>query len=353
MNEDSTRVAILTPSVMPNAKRIAVIGAGACGLCAAKYLTQSEFDVTIFEIGSQIGGLWCFMNDNGRSSAYRTLHINTSRGVTRFHDLDFDADVQAFPDHNDMHTYLVKYARQFDLERLIRFQSRVTDIRPMFDPKKGEPPRWNVELEIGESEIFDSVIIATGHLSVPLHVPMFRDDFTGEYVHGHDYKDPVPFVGKQICIVGVGNSACDIAGDVCVTSPKCVLGTPGDNENPLLNRIPLTALTALPLPPGGRPPTGTALKNCLVRTLLHIVPLCPTKPHKRLAHASHLASTNVRPEQNIPCPEHNASPHRFNITESANSTHVGGNVARDTRKCPPCRGRRAFATSGHPSRGRG
>ena len=223
MNQDPAQVAIINPSVMSNNKHIAVIGAGACGLCAAKYLTQSEFDVTIFEIGSQIGGLWCFMNDNGRSSAYRTLHINTSRGVTRFHDLDFDADVQAFPDHNDMHTYLVKYARQFDLERLIRFQSRVTDIRPMFDPKKGEPPRWNVELEIGESEIFDSVIIATGHLSVPLHVPMFRDDFTGEYVHGHDYKDPVPFVGKRICIVGVGNSACDIAGDVCVTSPKCVL----------------------------------------------------------------------------------------------------------------------------------
>jgi len=56
-----------------------------------------------------------------------------------------------------------------------------------------------------------------------MHVPMFRDDFTGEYVHGFDYKEPGSFVGKRICIVGVGNSACDIAGDLCVTSPKCVL----------------------------------------------------------------------------------------------------------------------------------
>jgi len=223
MNENSTRVAILTPSVMPNAKRIAVIGAGACGLCAAKYLTKAGIDVSIFEIGSQIGGLWCFKNDNGRSAAYRTLHINTSRGVTRFHDLDFDADVQAFPDHRDMHAYLVKYARHFDLERRIRFHSRVMNIRPLFDPKKGEPPRWKVELEGGETENFDSVIIATGHLSVPLHVPMFRDDFTGEYMHGFDYKEPVSLIGKRICIVGVGNSACDISGDVCVTSPRCVL----------------------------------------------------------------------------------------------------------------------------------
>ena len=153
MNQDPAQVAIINPPVMSNNKHIAVIGAGACGLCAAKYLTQSESDVTIFEIGSQIGGLWCFMNDNGRSSAYRTLHINTSRGVTRFHDLDFDADVQAFPDHNDMHTYLVKYARQFDLERLIQFQSRVTDIRPMFDPKKGEPPP--LECQVGNRRIGD------------------------------------------------------------------------------------------------------------------------------------------------------------------------------------------------------
>ena len=80
------------------------------GFCAAKYLLEAGFDVTVYEIGSQIGGLWCYRNDNGRSSAYRTLHINTSRGVTRFSDLDFDAATQAFPDHADIHRYLVIYA---------------------------------------------------------------------------------------------------------------------------------------------------------------------------------------------------------------------------------------------------
>ena len=223
MNELSTPAAPDAPTSPAGVKRIAVIGAGACGLCAAKYLSQAGFDVTIFEIGTQIGGLWCFMNDNQRSSAYRTLHINTSRGVTRFHDLDFDADVQAFPDHADMHAYLVKYARHFDLVRRIRFQSRVVDIRPLFDPETGEAPAWEVALEEGGTDRFDAVVVASGHLSVPLHVPMFHDDFTGEYVHGHDYKAPEPYVGKRICVIGVGNSACDIAGDVCVTAPRCVL----------------------------------------------------------------------------------------------------------------------------------
>ena len=105
-------------------KRVAVMGAGACGICAAKYLLEVGFDVTVFEIGGQIGGMWCYMNDSGRSSAYRTLHINTSRGVTRFSDFDFDDATQVFPDHADMHRYLVAYARHFDVTPHIRLQPR-------------------------------------------------------------------------------------------------------------------------------------------------------------------------------------------------------------------------------------
>lgn len=208
------------PNMQGN-KRVAVIGAGACGLCAAKYLLEAGFDVTVFEIGTQIGGMWCYRNDNGRSSAYRTLHINTSRGVTRFSDLDFDASTQDFPDHVDMHRYLVAYADHFGVTPHIRFGSRVTALIPRFQPSR-DPPRWELGLEDGSRETFDAVIVASGHLTRPLHAPELQA-FGGEYLHAHDYREPEPFVGKRICVVGIGNSACDIASDVCVTSPKCVL----------------------------------------------------------------------------------------------------------------------------------
>ncbi len=198
-----------------------MIGAGACGICAAKYLLEVGFDVTVFEIGGQIGGMWCYMNDNGRSSAYRTLHINTSRGVTRFSDLDFDAATQVFPDHTDMHRYLVAYADHFKVTPHIKFHGCVTQVRPAFE-RKTEAPRWEVQLAYGVSEVFDSVIVASGHLTQPLDMPEFKA-FTGEYVHAHNYKVPEPYVGKRICVVGVGNSACDIASDLCVTAPRCVL----------------------------------------------------------------------------------------------------------------------------------
>ncbi len=212
------------PVAGPNrrgSKRIAIIGAGACGICAAKYLLEVGFDVTVFEIGGQIGGMWCYLNDNGQSSAYRTLHINTSRGVTRFSDLDFDPGTQDFPDHVDMHRYLVAYAQNFGVTPHIRFHSRVTAVRPAFDVH-AEPPRWEVELANGTVTTFDAVIVASGHLTKPLEVPEFKQ-FAGTYLHAHDYREPEPFVGKRICVVGIGNSACDIASDVCVTSPRCVL----------------------------------------------------------------------------------------------------------------------------------
>lgn len=204
-------------------RRFAVIGAGAAGICCAKYLIENGFeDVTIFEIGSQIGGLWCYQNDNKRSAAYKTLHINTARSMTSFSDVSFDDSVQLFPDHWDMHKYLVSYAKRFDLVRRIRFNSRVVDVQPAPGYSR-DAPQWIVKLETGETMNFDRVIVASGHLSEPLHVPEFKNSFKGEYLHSHQYREPEPFAGKKVCVVGVGNSACDIASDVCMTSPKTVM----------------------------------------------------------------------------------------------------------------------------------
>lgn len=203
-------------------RTFAVIGAGAAGLCAAKYLRQAGFeDITIFEMGTQIGGMWCYQNDNGRSSAYKTLHINTAKNLTNFSDYPFDASVQFFPSHWDMHRYLVSYASHFGLTTLIRFNSRVTDVDPLFSPNS-EEPRWRVRLANGYEQVFDRVIVANGHLSEPYHVAELQK-FAGDYIHSHHYRDPEPFVGKRICIVGAGNSAFDIASDVCINASHCVL----------------------------------------------------------------------------------------------------------------------------------
>jgi dimethylaniline monooxygenase (N-oxide forming) len=204
-------------------KRIAVIGAGAAGLCATKYLRQAGFsDITVFEIGTQIGGLWCYENDNGQSSAYATLHINTPKSITSFSDLPFPEDVQVFPDHRDMHSYLTGYAKHFDLLKHIRFNSRVVDIRPA-EPFDVQAPKWRVTTKAGDSQIFDRIIVASGHLSSPMHIPQFQNEFAGEYMHTHYYRSPDKFVGRRVCIIGSGNSACDVAADICMTAASTVM----------------------------------------------------------------------------------------------------------------------------------
>jgi len=204
------------------AKTVAIIGAGASGLCTAKHLIEAGLDVTVFEIGTQVGGLWCYMNDSGRSSAYRTLHINTAKNMTNFSDFKFREDVQRFPSHRDVHTYLKEYAEHFSVMERIEFKSEVKAVTPLFEAGT-EDPKWELETVDGRKRTFDNVCVCSGHLTKPMHVPEFQNEFQGEYVHSHYYKEPDPYIGKRICVVGIGNSAVDIASDVCVYAKRCVL----------------------------------------------------------------------------------------------------------------------------------
>ena len=176
------------------------------------------------------------------------LHINTAKNLTRFSDYPFEDEIQTFPDHWEVHAYLEGYADHFNVRRHIRFNSEVTSIRALFEAGK-EAPQWEVKTRDGDVRAFGTVIVATGHLYLPRHVDQFTG-FAGHYLHSHDYKKPEPFVGKRICIVGVGNSAVDIASDVCVTAkrtvlvartgvviaPKLVFGIPLTDISEMLNR---------------------------------------------------------------------------------------------------------------------
>lgn len=197
-------MAMATPT-----RRVAVIGAGAAGLCAAKHLLSSGHDVTVYELGSHIGGLWVYDNDNGRSPAYRSLHINSEAKVTGYRDFPMPKDAGLFPSHEAVRAYLEAYADKFGIRPLIRFNTAVTAV------EVGDETRpWLVRLDDGSEEGFDIVVVANGHQAVPTHPP-FAQNFTGEYVHSLQYRVPEDFLGKDVLVVGVGNSGLDIAADVC------------------------------------------------------------------------------------------------------------------------------------------
>jgi hypothetical protein len=193
----------------------AVIGAGAGGLCAAKNLLARGIEVTILEAGSYIGGLWVYDNDSGLSAAYRSLHINSEARVSAYHDFPFGPDTPLYPDHAQMHRYFTEYAEHFDLVRRIRFKARVTGIAT-------EGTGYRIRFEDGTEAAFDGVVVATGHQSIPRH-PDDVKDYTGHYLHAHDYRVPEPFTGKRVLVIGPGNSGVDIAADICTVTEHTVL----------------------------------------------------------------------------------------------------------------------------------
>ncbi len=203
----------MTPGGMMLMRRAAVVGAGAAGLCAAKRLLERDIEVTVFELGTRVGGLWVYDNETGRSPAYASLHTNTAAATTGYRDFPMSS-TPVFPTHKQVAAYLQAYAERFDLERHIRFGTGVTAVRPLADAGR---TGWRVGLADGSEEDFDTVVVATGHQSTPAH-PAFARDFTGEYLHAHSYRVPDPFRDKRVLVVGTGNSALDIAADVCTVT---------------------------------------------------------------------------------------------------------------------------------------
>src|ERR671910_2034927 len=102
-----------------------VIGAGISGLTAGKALADQDLPYTCFEASDDIGGNWDFGNPNGRSSAYRSLHIDTYRDSVSFRDMPMGEDYPDYAHHAQILDYLRRYADAFSLRERIRFRSPV------------------------------------------------------------------------------------------------------------------------------------------------------------------------------------------------------------------------------------
>lgn len=61
--------------------KIAVIGAGPSGLCAAKHSLDYKYDVTVFEKASQIGGTWVYTDQVGKDEYGLPVHTSMYKGL--------------------------------------------------------------------------------------------------------------------------------------------------------------------------------------------------------------------------------------------------------------------------------
>jgi cation diffusion facilitator CzcD-associated flavoprotein CzcO len=250
-------------------EKVCIIGAGSSGIASCQVLNTRGIPYDCYEAGSNIGGNWRYRNDNGMSSAYRSLHINTCREVMEYAAYPMPKHYPDFPSHFQIIRYFEDYVDHFGLRETITFRTEVTKVEPA-------EAGWDVTVrsrDSGETRTrrYAAVLVANGHHWDPRWPePPFpgADTFTGEQIHSHYYKVPDPYAGKRVLVLGIGNSAADIAVETCHVSertflamrrgayvvPKYQLGRPFD-------RIVKTPLGRLPF----------QVQRVLTRIMLRIV----------------------------------------------------------------------------------
>ncbi|MFD6332839.1 flavin-containing monooxygenase [Streptomyces niveus] len=226
-------------------RRTCVIGAGPSGLAASKVLASRNVPFDCFEAGSGVGGLWRYGNDNGMSGVYASLHTNISKQSMAFSSMALPDTCPVFPHHSLMLAYLEEYAASFGLHRHIEFSTRVTSVRPLDDGgwevvtrRRGGPAE--------ETRRYTEVVVANGHHwdpRLPSPAVPGAEEFAGTAIHSHDYRTPAPYAGQRVLVIGMGNSACEIAAEISRTAartflsardaahlfPKVLLGRPADH----------------------------------------------------------------------------------------------------------------------------
>jgi cation diffusion facilitator CzcD-associated flavoprotein CzcO len=252
--------------------RVCIIGAGSSGIAAAQVLRSRGIDFDCFELGSEVGGNWRYQNDNGMSSAYRSLHINTSRQLMEYRAYPMPDDLPDYPNHWQIAKYFDDYVDHFGFRDKIRFRTEVVKVEPMTavgedaGGPSGTLDRYAVTLrsrnehgETSEPETrhYEYVIVANGHHWDPRWPePSFpgAETFRGEQIHAHYYKTPEIFEDKRVLVLGIGNSACDISVESSRVAeetylamrrgayivPKYLLGVPTDHlTDSVVARMPL------------------------------------------------------------------------------------------------------------------
>ncbi|WP_298635286.1 NAD(P)-binding domain-containing protein [uncultured Umboniibacter sp.] len=225
---------------MKEIKKVAIIGTGPSGITAIKNFSDQGFAVTAFDRCEGVGGNWRFNDPSGHSSVFETTHLISSKYTSFYEDFPLPDSTPDYPSHTELLSYFNAYTDHFDIRKLIRFNTEVTNCRKL------DGDRWEVEWKTLGSNVtnldeYDALVICNGHHHKPRY-PDYPGEFTGELLHSHEFKSAKPFQDKRVLVIGGGNSACDVAVETARVSkstsiswrrgyyliPKFMYGLPTD-----------------------------------------------------------------------------------------------------------------------------
>ncbi|MFF5706149.1 flavin-containing monooxygenase [Streptomyces sp. NPDC012794] len=223
-----------------------VIGAGPGGLAVAAALRARGVRAVVVERSGAVGSSW--------RGHYERLRLHTTRRLSALPGLAIPRRFGRWVARADVVRYLEKYAEFHELELVTGVE--VTRIEPAAD---GDG--WTLHASGGRLLAARAVVVATGYNHTPA-LPDWpgRDTYTGRLLHARDYRDPAPYAGQDVLVVGVGNTGAEIAVDLAEggaarvrlavrTAPHIVrrstLGWPAQRTGILVRRLPVRLVDRL------------------------------------------------------------------------------------------------------------
>ncbi|MFD8979705.1 flavin-containing monooxygenase [Streptomyces sp. NPDC059564] len=223
-----------------------VIGAGPGGLAVAAALRARGVRAVVVEKSGSVGASW--------RGHYERLRLHTTRRLSALPGLAIPRRFGRWVARADVVRYLEKYAEFHELELVTGVE--VTRIEPAAD---GEG--WTLHASGGRMLAAGAVVVATGYNHTPA-LPDWpgRDTYTGQLLHAAAYREPKPYAGQDVLVVGVGNTGAEIAVDLVEggaarvrlavrTAPHIVrrstAGWPAQRTGILVRRLPVRVVDRL------------------------------------------------------------------------------------------------------------
>jgi cation diffusion facilitator CzcD-associated flavoprotein CzcO len=224
--------------------QVIVVGAGPAGVATALALKDVGLRPLVLDQADEVASSW-----RGR---YDRLRLNTCRPFSHLPDRPFPKGTPMFPTRDQLIEHVERHAHEDGIE--LRLATRV-------DRVGRDDGGWMVRTSAGELPA-RHVVVATGYENDPV-IPAWsgRDEFEGRLLHALEYKNPEPFEGRKVLVVGPGCSGMEIAYDLAEggaakvwlaarTPPNIVSregpgGLPGDMIAVALLRFPIRLADAV------------------------------------------------------------------------------------------------------------
>ncbi|MET8581025.1 NAD(P)/FAD-dependent oxidoreductase [Streptomyces collinus] len=187
-------------SPTPADRPVYVVGAGPGGLAAAHALRSRGIRAVVLEKSDQVGSSW--------RRHYDRLHLHTTRRLSALPGLAMPRRFGRWVSRDDVVRYLEKYAEHHELEI-------VTGVEVFRIERSADGAGWLLHASGGRELTGSAVVVATGFNHTP-RVPDWPglDGFGGEFTHAGHYRNAEPYAGRDVLVVGVGNTGAEIAVDL-------------------------------------------------------------------------------------------------------------------------------------------